>query len=148
MKKSKKDKDFLDLPGFAGGKEAFRTYISKNLSYPEEAIKKHIEGYVLVEFQINDMGKVISASVIKGLGYGCDEEALRLIKNAAFAKTRKQGVRVKSNFKTKIHFHLPRQTNKSGINYQYKKNEKADSKPGKTGSYSYSINKQKTRGKG
>lgn len=144
MKKSKKDKDFLDLPQLVGGKEAFRSYIANNLRYPQKALENKIEGSVLVEFQVDDRGKVIDASVIKGLGYGCDEEALRLIKNADFAKTRKQGVRVKSNFKTKIHFQLAKAKSRSAVNYNYKYKQTSNTKENstKTNSYNYTITKK------
>lgn len=140
MKKSRKEKDFLDLPKFTGGKKAFRIFIAENMKYPKEALENKIEGNVLISFQVNDLGEVTDANVVKGLDYGCDEEALRLIKLARFQKTRKQGVRIKSTFRTKISFNLPTQNK---LAYQYNKKENKENKTkGKT-SYSYSINIKK-----
>lgn len=142
MKKSKKEKDFLDIPRYNGGKKAFRNFIAQNMQYPKQALAHKIEGDVLLEFQVNDMGEVTEAQIIKGLGYGCDEEAIRLIKKAQFLKTKKQGVRVKSAFKTKIAFRLPKQKN---YNYKYQKgknSQKIDSAGKTTYSYSIKINKE------
>ena len=50
------------------------------LEIPESAKRNKIEGNVLVKFKINKYGKVINPKVVKSLGYGCDKEALRLIK--------------------------------------------------------------------
>jgi protein TonB len=69
---------------FAGGIEEFYKYIMKNLKYSPEARKKRIEGKVFVEFVITKTGKIDpdSVRVLKGLGYGLDEEAVRVIKGS------------------------------------------------------------------
>lgn len=139
MKKSRKEKDFIDTPKLSGGKKAFREYIAKNLRYPPEALKNRVEGDVLLEVEVNDLGKVTDAKVINGPGYGCDEEALRLIKNMRFEKTRRQGVRVKSNFKTKINFQLPAKK----LSYSYKEAEKQPNTTEKARvTYTYTIRKK------
>lgn len=56
-------------------------YIKQNLRYPDSALKYDIEGRVFVQFTINEDGTISNAKVIRGLGYGCNEEALRLIEN-------------------------------------------------------------------
>jgi protein TonB len=48
------------------------------LKYPEPARNKKIKGKVFVKISIDQEGRVIDAKVLKGIGYGCDEEALRL----------------------------------------------------------------------
>lgn len=63
------------------GLMSYRNYLKKNLQYPAEARKNNIQGNVRVEFTVNADGQLADFSVKKGLGYGCDEEALRLIKN-------------------------------------------------------------------
>ena len=55
------------------------TYIGNNLRYPTEAKRKKTEGKVSVEFMINENGKISDVEVVKGIGDGCDEEAVRLI---------------------------------------------------------------------
>lgn len=122
MQKPKKEKDFLNLPVLTGGAEAFRKIIEKNMRYPEKAKAHKVEGMVYIQFTVNDNGKVQEAEVQKGLGYGCDEEALRLIRLVQFDKVRNRGVRVKANYKTRIRFKLPDQP-KYNYSYSAKKNE-------------------------
>jgi TonB family protein len=62
------------------GTMSYRSYLKKNLQYPEEARKRNITGNVRVEFTVNADGKLTDFVIKKGLGYGCDEEAIRLIK--------------------------------------------------------------------
>lgn len=67
-------------PQFLGGMPALSAYLSGNLKYPKKAAKKNIEGTVYVNFVVNTAGKVIDVKVLKGIGYGCDEEAARVVK--------------------------------------------------------------------
>jgi TonB family protein len=62
------------------GLMSYRNYLKKNLQYPAEARKNNIQGNVRVEFTVKANGQLADFSVKKGLGYGCDQEALRLIK--------------------------------------------------------------------
>ncbi|MFH1050155.1 MAG: M56 family metallopeptidase [bacterium] len=64
---------------FAGGHINMVEYLSKNLKYPEEARKKGVEGTVIVAFKIGNDGKVSEAKVVQSIGYGCDEEAVRVV---------------------------------------------------------------------
>ena len=109
MQKEKKGKSFLKLPQYPGGKTAFAEFIRQNLKYPEEALKMQVEGRVHVGFQVNDYGEVISAEVIHGLGYGCDEEAIRVVKLLKYDKVKNRGLRLISTIKTYIEFRLPKQ---------------------------------------
>ncbi|MBI2419888.1 MAG: energy transducer TonB, partial [Ignavibacteriales bacterium] len=68
-----------EVPAFLGGDEALLQYISDNLRYPEIAIRAGVEGLVSIVFLVDKNGKIKDASVIKGIGAGCDEEALRVI---------------------------------------------------------------------
>lgn len=70
-----------EMPSFKGGNEALFTYLGNNISYPKEAESQNIEGIVYVSFIITSEGKVTRAKVEKGIGSGCDEEALRVIEN-------------------------------------------------------------------
>ncbi len=67
------------MPSFRGGEQKLFEFIGKNVVYPQEAIDAGIEGKVFVEFYIEKDGTVCDAKVLRGIGYGCDEEALRLI---------------------------------------------------------------------
>ncbi|MEM1323452.1 MAG: TonB family protein [Bacteroidota bacterium] len=62
------------------GFKKFRRYIRKNLRYPEAAKAAGIEGDVELRFEINAQGLPTDIQVLRSLGYGCDEEAIRLIK--------------------------------------------------------------------
>ena len=68
-------------PYIPGGFENFyKTHIEENLNYPEEAKKANIKGKVYVQFYINEDGSISDVTVARGIGYGCDQEAVRLIK--------------------------------------------------------------------
>ena len=56
------------------------SFLHKNLKYPTMAISENISGRVVVNFIIDETGNVEKATILKGIGYGCDEEALRVIK--------------------------------------------------------------------
>ncbi len=66
-------------PYFKGGNEAFAKFLSDNISYPLSAKSNKIEGRVWVNFIIDENGSVTKAKVVRGIGGGCDEEALRVI---------------------------------------------------------------------
>jgi protein TonB len=128
-------KRFLNLPKYIGGSEAFRDFIAANLHYPEDALEAKVEGSVIIEYDIMDDGVVNNPRVLKGLGYGCDEEAMRVIGMLRFEKVKNRGVRVKLTTKTTIHFRLP------GINLNYSVSEKnePDKNDNRPIAYEYTI---------
>ena len=67
------------MPDFRGGPPKLHEFIKTNLNYPQEAIDAGVEGKVFVEFCIEKDGTVCDAKVLRGIGYGCDEEALRVV---------------------------------------------------------------------
>lgn len=136
MKKT--EKKFLKVPEYPGGKAAYKKYISENLQYPEEAFKKKVEGVVHLIAEINDNGEVIEVWIEKGLGHGCDEEAIRLIKNIHFGAVKNRGVRLKTKKRFRIEFKLPSQNK---IHYEFKPKNKVEdeTKNSKPGGYSYTI---------
>lgn len=67
---------------YPGGLTAFNTYLNKNLKFPEEAKNKKVTGLVTVSFAVNKDGTLDGIEVTNSLGHGCDEEAIRLIKNS------------------------------------------------------------------
>lgn len=125
MKEQHREKKFIDLPEYPGGKKAFQEYIRKNLRYPKEALEKKIEGTVHVKYRVDGLGRVIDAEVIHGIGHGCDEEAIRLVKSLKYGKAKNRGLRVTASRRTKINFKLPKQ---AGIQYSYTKKEKPKDK--------------------
>lgn len=66
-------------PQFPGGHEAMLQFLSDSLQYPEKAIQNAISGEIEVGFLVNKDGSLSHIKVIKGMGYGCDEEAIRLV---------------------------------------------------------------------
>ena len=69
-------------PEFEGGMAAWAKFIQRNLRYPEEAMEKETQGKVFVSFVVEKDGSISNVSVIKGIGNGCDEEAIRVIKKS------------------------------------------------------------------
>lgn len=142
MKDQQKEKKFLELPQYPGGKKAFQDFIKKNLRYPKEALENNIEGTVHVKYRVNGMGKVVNSEVTHGLGYGCDEEALRLVNMLKYGKAKNRGLRITASMRTRINFNLPK---KKGIQYEYtstKKNTSQEDKnkpQEKSQGYGYTI---------
>lgn len=66
-------------PEFPGGMEALIKYLSENIKYPEQAKKDKIQGRVYISFVVEKDGSVADAKVLRGIGGGCDEEALRVV---------------------------------------------------------------------
>ncbi len=80
-------------------------YLQKNLKKPKQATDNQIAGNVTVEFKVNKEGKLSDFKIIKSLGYGCDEEAIRVIKEGPSwmpkvngGEPRRQRVRQEVNF--------------------------------------------------
>jgi protein TonB len=82
-KKTSNDKVFEkveDMPEFPGGEQAMMKFVSENVQYPEEAKEKEISGRVLVGFIVEKDGSVNEVKIVRGIGGGCDEEAVRVVK--------------------------------------------------------------------
>jgi periplasmic protein TonB len=62
-----------------GGQQAAIMTIVKSLRYPSYALEKRVEGLVAVEFIVEIDGSISQLSIAKGIGYGCDEEAMRVV---------------------------------------------------------------------
>ncbi len=69
-----------ELPSFPGGKTALDRYLSFNIRYPQKAKEKEIQGTVMILFVIEKDGSVSGVKVIRNVGGGCDEEAVRVVK--------------------------------------------------------------------
>jgi protein TonB len=65
-----------------GGISEFYRFVSTNIKYPAQARRLLVEGRVYVEFIVGKDGKIFNAAAIKGIGAGCDEEAVRIIMSA------------------------------------------------------------------
>lgn len=84
--KSKDDSDGLEVEFsptnayFTGGEDAMEKFIESNLQYPEKARLAGISGKIHISFTVEASGNITNITVTKGLGYGCDEEAIRIVK--------------------------------------------------------------------
>jgi len=92
------------MPAFQGDMNA---YISEHIKYPSEAKKAGIEGRVILTFTVRSDGSITNIAVIRGLGYGCDEAAINLVKKMPKWKPGKQGGRaVDVNYTLPIIFRM------------------------------------------
>ena len=86
------------MPTPPGGMEGWNKYLSQNLKYPTQARRMGIEGTVYVVFVVNTDGSIQDVEILRGIGGGCDEEAMRVVKAAPNwepGKQRGRPVRVK-----------------------------------------------------
>lgn len=67
------------MPEYPGGQQEMLTFVSSNIIYPVDAYLNIIEGRVFIEFIVDTAGHAKNIKVIRGIGYGCDEEAARVI---------------------------------------------------------------------
>ncbi len=65
---------------FPGGIKAFYTFLSKNVRYPKRAKGNNVQGRVFVQFIVEKDGAISNLKVVKGIGSGCDEETIRVLK--------------------------------------------------------------------
>ncbi|GAB3247634.1 hypothetical protein GCM10027347_03370 [Larkinella harenae] len=87
-------------PEFPGGMAALGQFLNKNMRYPPAASRANISGRVFVSFVVNTDGSIQDVTVLKGLGFGTDEEAMRVVKAMPKWRPGKQSgrpVRVKYN---------------------------------------------------
>ncbi len=81
------DKDIVTVPDElaapAGGYPAFyKGHVKDNLKYPEQALKEGVEGRVALQFIVGKDGSISNVKVTQGIGAGCDEEAVRILKQS------------------------------------------------------------------
>ncbi|HEX8041842.1 MAG TPA: TonB family protein [Chryseosolibacter sp.] len=92
-----------------GGRTAFRRYLLKSVQYPGDALNNKVEGKVTVRFTVHPDGKLADFEVIRGLGHGCDEELMRLIREGpAWKPATQAGTPVADRVKVSLKFQLPR----------------------------------------
>lgn len=92
----------------AGGLRAYDKYLKNSLRYPQEALENKIKGRVTVLFTVRTDGSLEEFNVVKGLGHGCDEEVIRLVKEGPkWSPTTQDDVPVESEVKVRVKFILP-----------------------------------------
>jgi protein TonB len=93
------------MPEFPGGEPALYKYLAENIKYPQMAKESGIQGRVFVTFVVERDGRVTDVRVLRGIGGGCDEEAIRVVAAMpkwAPGKQRGKPVRVQYNLPVKF----------------------------------------------
>ncbi|SFD82197.1 M56 family metallopeptidase [Spirosoma endophyticum] len=101
-------------PEFPGGMEGLGAFMQKNLKYPEAAQKAEVEGRVFVRFIVTKEGDITDVQILKGIGYGADAEAVRVVKSMPRWKPAKQGGQA-----VNVQYNLP-------INFQLEEDKVAE----------------------
>ncbi|GIV59968.1 energy transducer TonB [Rhodocaloribacter litoris] len=91
-----------EMPELIGGLAA----IQEKIRYPEIAKKAGVEGRVIVQFVVDEQGRVVDPVVVRGIGAGCDEEAIRAVSQAKFKPGKQRGKPVKVKMTLPITFKL------------------------------------------
>lgn len=96
-----------EMPSFPGGDEARIKFLTENIKYPQMAKESGIQGTVYVTFVVDEKGRVTDVRVLRGIGGGCDEEAIRVVKLMPSWNAGKQsGKAVRVQFNMPIKFTL------------------------------------------
>ena len=91
-----------DMPELIGGLAGLQSKIR----YPEIAKKAGVEGRVIVQFIVDEQGNVVDPVVVRGIGAGCDEEAIRAVQQAQFQPGKQRGKAVRVKMSLPITFKL------------------------------------------
>jgi protein TonB len=91
------------MPAPVGGIET----LVKKIVYPSMAISTRTEGKVYLMIYIDESGNVIDVKIVKGIGAGCDEESMRVVKKIKFTPGLQNGIPVKVKFSLALSFKLP-----------------------------------------
>lgn len=92
---------------FPGGMQKMYEFIAKNLVYPAMARESNVQGKVFVNFVVGKDGSISEVKVLRGIGSGCDEEAMRVVKMMPkWQPAKNMGKPVKARFTLPINFKL------------------------------------------
>ena len=96
-----------EMPAFPGGEGKLMEYVAKNIKYPQIARETGIQGRVFVGFVVEPDGSISNVKLLRGIGGGCDEEAMRVIKSLPKWKPGKQrGKPVRVSYQIPVFFKL------------------------------------------
>ena len=96
-----------EQPSFPGGMEEWNKFLLTNLQYPEQAKSKGVEGRVFLTFVVQKDGELKDLQLIRGIGGGCDEEALRvLMESPNWEPGKQRGREVATRMQVAITFKL------------------------------------------
>ena len=97
-----------DAPQFPGGEDVRIKFLQENLRYPQEAKKLGVQGTVLLTFVVEKDGRITDIRVLRGIGSGCDEEAIRVVRDMPkWIPAKQRGRAVPVQFNMPIRFTLP-----------------------------------------
>jgi len=69
-----------EMPSFPGGENEMLSFIYSNIKYPDVARENNIYGKVYIKFMVDKEGHIVNPEIMRGIGGGCDEEAMRVLK--------------------------------------------------------------------
>lgn len=96
-----------EMPVPPGGITGLTNYMIQNLTYPAAAKDANVQGMVVVTFVVSADGKVEGVEILRGIGSGCDEEAVRVISNSgAWTPAKKEGKAVATKMTLPVQFKL------------------------------------------
>ncbi len=95
------------MPEFPGGAQSMMEFIARNIKYPPMARESGIQGRVFVNFVVEPDGSVSNVNVLRGIGGGCDEEAIRVVETMpSWTPGRQRGKAVRVSFNLPVRFTL------------------------------------------
>jgi protein TonB len=95
------------MPKFGNGDADLLNYLHKHIKYPQMALESGISGTVYLQFVVDKQGKVGEVQVLRGIGGGCDKEAVRVVKTMPdWAPGKQRGKPVSVYFHVPVHFNL------------------------------------------
>ena len=101
-------KSFVSRPVYPGGKRAMSKFIKDHLRYPEAARAAGVEGKVRIRYSLDYRGVVVDTRIKSGIGYGCDEEAERVVRLLRFEVPQERKRKVRIHQDLEIQFKLDR----------------------------------------
>jgi TonB family protein len=104
------------LPNFEGGLDGFRDFLMKNLKYPARAKSAGVSGRVYCQFVVEKDGSLTNINVVRGIGSGCDEEAIRVLAiSPNWKPAQNEGKPVRVVYTIPIFFELPARIDKGEV---------------------------------
>jgi len=93
-------------------RQKMQDYFNNKLKYPEQALENKVEGLVFVRFTVNEFGGIEDPMIMRSVGFGCDEEAIRLVESMnemeeSWIPGKQEGELVKVFYDISIYFTLP-----------------------------------------
>ncbi len=95
------------MPSFPGGQEKLMHYLATNIKYPQIARESNVQGRVYISFVVEPDGSVSNVKVLRGIGAGCDEEAMRVVKAMPrWSPGKQRGKAVRVSYNLPVNFKL------------------------------------------